>query len=233
MSTIKQRAKHLLGTNFFEEPNSAEYVAPMVLSPPVEDQYVLRCPLVVLGQPYSLPNEMNWCADFIQACMNYQLKVIGVNQPYMYLTIRHGKVISETDDEWHVDGFSMKVPHIPEQNYIWTSANPTEITSFGLHIPDDFDPLHHNLQLLIQDSLPTNAKIATLEPQTIYAMDPYVFHRRPTVETGQTRTFLRLSFTPIPIDDVNNHTNPAFGKITTSYDGVKDFRDKLSRYVAK
>lgn len=230
MSTIAERAKEPLGLSFYEEPNPAELVTALSLAPPNERQYILRCPLVIPGKSMSIPDEMEWCADFVEESKDYQETVVGIHQPFAYLTIRHGLVASETDDEWHVDGFSMKVPHVPEQNYVWTDVQPTEVISFGMPIPEDFDPLRHNLQQLIQDSVPPEASPSTLEPETIYAMDPYVFHRRPVLAATLARTFLRLSFTPIPIDDVNNHINPAFGNITSSYDGVKDFRDNLERY---
>jgi len=52
--------------------------------------------------------------------------------------------------------------------------------------------------------------------------EPYVIHRRPPNTQGIHRTFVRISFTPIEIMDINNTENPA---IQTNYtrDGIKDY----------
>lgn len=230
MSTIAERARENLGLKFYDSPNFSERVGQVALTPPAEKQYVLRCPIKVPGSELLLPGDMEWTRDFIDRSLAYQRQVVGVDQPYTYLTIRHGLVESVTDDEWHVDGFSVKIPHIPEQNYVWVDHTPTEEVAFGLNFPDDFDPMVHNLHQFIQDTISEDAAIRTLDAETIYAMDPYVFHRRPEVLRNIVRTFLRLSCTPIPIDDINNHINPAFGVIITNNDGIVDFRDHLLRY---
>jgi hypothetical protein len=230
MSTLAERAQEELGFEFFASPNYPEKVGMVSVACPEDRQYVLRCPIILPDFGLSVPDEMQWCGDFIEQSLDYQRRVVAVEQPFAYLTIRHGLVTSETDDEFHVDGFSKKVPHIPEQNYIWANIQPTEAVAFPLTIPEDFDPLLHNIQYLIQDSLPADAHIDTLDEKTIYALDPYVIHRRPRIARDVARTFLRLSLTPIPIDDVNNHVNPAFGNITSDYDGVVEFREKLKRY---
>lgn len=232
MNTISDRANRLLSTAQYAFPNAPEVVARGVqLQPPEERQYILRCPLLIPGHKLTVPSEMDWAGEFIDRGLQYQHDVVKVNHPYVYLTVRHGLVTSQTDDEFHVDGFSMRVPHGPEQNYVWTSNNPTEYVVAGMEIPEDFDPLQHNLQHFLQDSLPADTPIHQMEAETIYAMDPYILHRRPNkIGVGAVRTFLRLTCPPIPIDDRNNHINPSFGDITSDYDGVKDFRDKLERY---
>ncbi len=231
MSTIAERATKHVNLDFYRDPNLPEEVGEIALEAPESSQYVLRCPIKIPGSILELPDELQWTADFVSASYDYQQSVVGVDQPYAYLTVRHGPVVSRTDDALHVDGFSMKVPHIPEQNYVWANRLPTEVLAFGIAMPDDFDPLRHNLQYFIQDSIPPNCEIQSLSEQTIYAMDPYIFHRRPKIAQSIARTFVRLSLTPIPIDDVNNHINPAFGNICSDYDGVTEFRDTLERYA--
>ncbi len=230
MSTIAERAAHNLNLHYYEQPNFAEQVCVLDLVPPTNRQYVLRCPIMVPGHELAIPSNMEWCADFVDVSQRHQSNAIGVNHLYAYLTIRSGTVESVTDDVLHVDGFSMKVPHAPEQNYIWSNVHPTVVEAFALEVPDDFDPLTHNLQYLIQDMRPDSVRLQELEAGHVYVLDPYVFHRRPTLSLETVRTFIRLSFTAIPIDDVHNYVNPAFGQITSDYDGVVDFRDKLARY---
>ncbi len=230
MTSLAERARHLLNTNFYSEPNLPERVKKLRLDPPALGQYVLRCPILIPGKQMNIPDDLAWCENLVDESLRYQNDSVGVDQPFAYLTVRHGLVESRTDDEFHVDGFSTKVPHIPEQNYIWTDTCPTEYVAAALPVPHDFDPRRHNIQHFIQDSLPNDTRIEQLDAETVYAMDPYVPHRRPRVSQGTRRTFVRLSMTPIPIDDRNNHVNPAFGPITSEYDGVADFRDKLERY---
>lgn len=231
MTSIHERALENVGLHFYEQENFAEHVGALALQTPTETQYVLRCPIKIPSyQDIHVPPSMQWCNAFIQRAFAHQTEVVGVDQPYAYLTIRSGHVTSQTDDLLHVDGFSMKVPHIPEQNYIWSNNHPTIVEAFPLAVPPAFNPLKHNLQYLIQDLRPRTPKVQQLLAATMYVLDPYVYHRRPTIPAGTVRTFIRLSFTAIPIDDVNNHTNPVFGTITTNNDGVKDFRDKLERF---
>lgn len=232
MNTISERSQKFVNTDYYRYPNFAEEVGAVQLYPQLERQYVLRCPIKIPGSRLLIPQDMLWCEPMIDSALRYQHDVVGIEHPFAYLTIRHGEVSSQTDDEWHVDGFSMKVPHIPEQNYVWVNTEPTECAAIGLNIPQDFDPLRHSVQFLAQDSIAQNSQVIleTLEPEVIYAMDPYVIHRRPETTAGETRTFVRLSLTPIAIDDRNNATNPLFGEISSDRDGIADFRDMLARY---
>jgi len=63
-------------------------------------------------------------------------------------------------------------------------------------------------------------------------MDPYVVHRRPPISNGVVRTFVRISFTPIEIPDVNNTPNPLIPTQHYITDGVKSFREHLLDYDA-
>ena len=86
---------------------------------PSERQYVLR---MMIKQPNNIavvPSELLWTHPLIDL----------LNCPkdwFMYLTIRNGLCTSTTDDEWHVDGFSMKIPHPAEFSLIWSDKLPTE-----------------------------------------------------------------------------------------------------------
>ena len=59
-------------------------------------------------------------------------------------------------------------------------------------------------------------------------MDPYVPHRRPASTQGEMRCFVRVSFTPIEINDVNNAQNPLIPRNYTR-DGV-EIRNQLVDY---
>lgn len=64
-------------------------------------------------------------------------------------------------------------------------------------------------------------------------MDLYVIHRRPKLNSSKIeRCFIRLSFTPIEIKDINNTLNPLIPQSYKTY-GVVEFRDKLEYYDKK
>jgi len=141
--------------------------------------------------------------------------------------VRHGEVRSVTDDEWHVDGFSTFITHIPESNYVAVNHTPTEYLVQPIEFPDDFDPLVHNVQWYIQNR--ASLDVRRLKPHTLYCFDPYFIHRRPSIEPGTHRTFVRVSFTPIEIADDANTPNPLLPMRVYERDGVT-IRNALSDY---
>lgn len=189
------------------------------------DQYVLR---MMIKSPetndFVIPDELKWLESAILACHKVQCERF-VDHPYAYVTVRSGIVTSTTDDLWHVDGFSMRVPHPPEQNYIWTNVQPTEVLDQVFNLPEDFDPFKHNIHQYFQDH--EAGEIITLEPERFYMIDPYVVHRRPAVTAGIHRTFVRISFIPIEIEDDTCNQNPLLPR--KSY-GRSDIRHQLVRY---
>lgn len=228
---IQQRASKLINLDQYNKLNIIDNVKDMELRCPIKRQYILRMLIYDSEEnTFKIPNELKWLHKFIYHCVKYQKNVIKINHPYCYITIRHGVVESTTDDQWHVDGFSMRFSHIPEQNYIWCSNNPTEYINQKIKIPIGFDPLIYNIHLLFQDIISkSNFEIKNIERNKIYCIDPYIIHRRPVVQPNTQRTFIRLTFSPIPILDCNNTINPL---LPQSYkrDGVKEFRNKLLRY---
>lgn len=149
----------------------------------------------------------------------------ALHNAFVYVTVRHGMVTSETDDLWHVDGFSMRVPHVPEQNYICASAFPTEYLIKRWSIPKDFDPMRHNLHRYFQQR--AEGPVGIGAPNVIYAIDPYCVHRRPQVPAGTRRTFWRVSFVPIEIEDDTCTPNPL---LQTRKYGREDVRKRLVDY---
>lgn len=228
--TLKDRAFQALNLEQYSNDNTVDKIGDeLELEIPKERQYYLRILIKRMFGVYQIPEELEWCRPFVEICAEAQRNA-GINQPFVYLTVRSGKVDSTTDDEWHVDGFSQSITHLPEQNYLWTDNNPTEYVEQAIDFPSDFDSMRHNIHTFLQNRV-DNSKIKTMKEKCIYGMDPYIIHRRPPLTSGTNRCFLRLSFTPIEIEDVNNTYNPL---IPTNYkrDGVKEFRDNLEDYDA-
>jgi len=175
---------------------------------------------------FCIPEQLEWLAPAIGLTDQIQ-RVNNIPSQFVYVTVRSGIVTSTTDDLWHVDGFSMRVPHIPEQNYIWTDKSGTEELNQKIDLPEDFDPLKHNIHQYFQDvARPENRR--TLEEKTLYGIDPYVIHRRPPLTAGIRRTFFRISYVPIEIEDDTCMINPYMPK--RALYGRKDIRYSLDRY---
>lgn len=234
-NNIRLRATRILNLQQYDHQNKEEFVTYIDdLQAPNARQYVLR---MLISRPFlgfRVPDEYMWTYPLIEKAYEYQIQN-GIRQPFCYLTIRHGLVDSQNDATWHVDGFSMNVTHIPEQNYIWVNKSPTQVIHKSLPFPADFNPFIHNIHSYIQDSIDesdpkTAESIVTLKENSLYVLDPYIIHRRPPNTDNMQRTLVRISFTPIEIEDCNNTPNPL---IPTNYmrDGVKAFRDTLIRYI--
>ena len=228
LTSIASRASQRLSLDGFANPGVPEKLRRLDLTPPAERQYILRMAIRAEGGAYLIPNELEWLKPLFFAALAHQ-DSLGVDHPFCYFTVRHGLVDSATDDEWHVDGFSMKVPHGPEQNYVWCSHTGTEYAALQAAFPADFDPLRHNVNHFLA-GLVDNEIVGACDAQTVYCMDPFLLHRRPAATAGIQRTFVRLSFVPIEIDDTNNTQNPLLPR-SYSADGVA-FRNRLATYQA-
>lgn len=229
--SIKKRSKKALNLDQYSKKNKLDKIGPIDTKCPWDRQYILR---MIVKEPFSnyqIPRKLTWISPFLEKAKRHQ-ENIGVRQPFCHITVRHGKVTSKKDDEWHVDGFSMNVTHLPEQNYIWVNSHPTEYIERTFDIPKDFDPQKHNIHLLFQDLIDEDENIKTLEPEILYCIDPYIVHRRPEIPTGIERTFVRISFCPMEIKDVNNTQNPLMPR-NYKRDGVEEFRESLERYPVK
>lgn len=118
------RAHQLVDLEGFREAGLPIEIQPLDLTCPHDEQYVLRMAVRAHGGEIILPAELEWLRGMLEVSQKCQDQ-LGVDHPFVYITVRHGLVKSKTDDQWHVDGFSTKVPHLPEQNYVWTSHTGT------------------------------------------------------------------------------------------------------------
>lgn len=231
--SIQTRATSALNLERYAYYNDYDRIHAIKAKCPLAHQYILRMPIQRPFGEILIPKELDWTKSLIRMAYHNQ-KSMNIFQPFCYITIRHGIVESITDDEWHVDGFSTRITHLPEQNYIWCNNKPTEVVCQAIKFPKDFNPQKHNIHFFIQDKLKQcNINIETLDKNVLYCLDPYIIHRRPKVNMYEERTFIRISFTPIEIIDNNNTINPLLPISKCDRDSVKDFRNKLKRYKFK
>lgn len=227
---MQNRFSQPVNLNQFSEINEPLLVGPTGLSS-FPEQYILR---MLVRSPYSkglhLTKDTLWTAGLINQATDFQKEKIGVIHPYTYLTIRTSDPTSTAAFDWHVDGFSTKYTHLPEANYVAVLGEfATEWARQAFPFPKDFNPLVHNVHLFFQKRI-DQYKIRILEPWMLYFMDPYVVHRRPRAISTQARCFIRISFTPIEIPDINNTVNPLISTAHYNYDGIKEFRNSLKDY---
>jgi|688.fasta_scaffold61293_8 hypothetical protein len=195
--------------------------------PEVDNQYILR---MLVKSPetngFKIPEVLDWLKPAILECDNIQ-RNNNLNNPYVYVTVRHGEVSSVTDDVWHVGGFSMRTPHYPEQGYFCSNCYSTEWQNKEFPIPADFDPFKHNLHDYVA-SVADDSNTVGCSSEVVYAFDPYLVHRRPNVPVGVKRTFWRISFIAIEIEDDSCTQNPL---LPVKKYGREDIRKKLVKYI--
>ena len=231
---MNKRFCSLLNLKQFAEVNEPISLGEHYVNPPKNEQRILR---MLVRSPYSnglkLPNELNWLLPLIHNAEQFQQREIKISHPFLYVTVRHGVVNYSTDDEWHVDGFSMRYNHLPEANYIYNLGSfSTQCAIKSFNFPDEFDPLVHNIHSFFDKRI-ENSCIKTLQSGILYFIDPYVVHRRDPKSFGFFKTFVRISFTPIEIPDIMNTLNPLIETKHYVIDGVKNFRNKLKDYDEK
>ena len=226
---LSERAFTALNLKQYNKLNGIEKIAPFEIESELPERlYILRMMVKRLHDEFQIPDELLPFKEMITFAHKYQKFFVGIEQPFCYVTIRHGVVTSENDDEWHADGFSTKITHLPEQNYIWSNIHPTEYVEKKFKFPADFNPLIHNVHKFFQNRI-KKSDIKTAEAKTMYGMGPYIVHRRPYIPQGTIRTFVRISFTPIEIVDSNNTQNPLLPTLPVERDGVK-IRESLLDY---
>lgn len=225
--SIKERSKRILNLKEFENNTAPLNVGKMDLNCPFVEQKILRMAVRFEGNEFLIPDELNWVKPMFEKVLKFQRENIGIEHSFCYITIRHGLITSEKDDEWHLDGYSLRISHIPEQNYIWTSNHPTEYINKNIPIHKDLNPLIHNMNWYLEDFV-NESDVLQCKEKEIYCIDPYILHRRPNIKDDIQRTFVRISFVPIEINDINNTQNPlCYRKYTKN--GV-EFRDKLEKF---
>lgn len=221
-----EKAKRNLNLEDYNHAGYPVNIAKREFDLPKDRQYILR---MMVRTPdsngFHIPKQLDWLKDTILELDGIQ-KENGLLNQFVYVTVRHGLVNSETDDIWHVDGFTMRTQHLPEQNYIWTDTETTEYAEQAFAFPDTFDPLKHHIHWYFDDRVKEeNAK--RCEEKMICLIDPYFVHRRPKVSTGKMRTFWRVSFIQIEIEDGQCEQNPLLP--VKIYRGG-DIRNVLTRF---
>jgi hypothetical protein len=135
---------------------------------------------------------------FISNCLD-TLKPVDLSDKYLYITERTGTKEFTDIEEWHLDGFSRRIPCGSDTNFVWCSNNAPEFLQKEVFTPKGFDGRIHNINNYLNALFP-NAKsidIITAPAMYICKFNSYAIHRKPSF-TGH-RCFLRLSILDLPI----------------------------------
>lgn len=194
-------------------------------------QMILRMLIRPRYGDFRIPRQLGWLSHCIQdlAFIDFKLTGIPIHHSWVYVTVRHGPLATETDDQWHFDGASFRVELIPERSYIWCNHTPTQYKTGSVDWPSDFDPLKHDLFSFAANAL-SAAPIQTTEAGKWCMLNPFCLHRRAPDTPSGSRTFVRVSFTEIEGRDSNNTQNPLLYTPTYGRDPVRSFRNRLIPY---
>jgi hypothetical protein len=234
--TLKRRSQELVSIAPFSHPVKLPHLEVGELMLDVEilrNVNVLRMPLDVVDGLPVLPKMLAALQPMLELATATQKRHFDTH-PFWYVTVRSGWS-DERAERWHTDGFSMRIAHKPEQNYIWTSEYPTEVCQKAIHFPWNLDGKRYNIHLFIAEKIDATDVVVTMKKRTVYVIDPYVIHRKPKIKEMEAaradgRVFVRISNVPIEIEDDNYTTNPEiqrkfFGRHgATICDGLEEFR---------
>ena len=231
MKTIEKRnfrkVKEIKDYENLDEPELVKAKNPRI--PKKESVQVLRMLVRPKYGKFIIPEELEFLKDTILELAEYDVSRTGIKDSWCYITIRHGEVISKTDDDWHFDGSSFRTDIIPERNYIWVNHSATEYKTGNLSVPEDFNPVEHNLFSLADYQL-KDIPVKTSKEKQWYLLSPFCLHRRPSELKKRSRTFYRICFTDIEGRDINNTQNPLLHTEFFGRNPVKSFRNKLLNY---
>ena len=106
---------------------------------------------------------------------------------------------------------------------------PTEYAEQAFELPGDFNPMKHNIHWYFDDRVKAE-NIRRCEEKAICLFDPYFVHRRPKNTVNMMRTFWRISFIQIEIEDGQCQQNPL---LPVKVFNGGDIRTTLTRYEVK
>lgn len=165
------------------------------------------------GKRLHLPEELEDKMDLKEFIGITQHEVRKFDFMYCYLTIDTTYVKAgqtQRTPGWHVDGLQgdeVPTKYPSDITFTWCDRLPPEVAVQSFDLPDHVNLSEYNifecLSILVQ-----NDRIGKLAPKTIYAMDSYCVHRGSIAPANMPRTFIRVSYTHIPVTSTKMTINP-------------------------
>lgn len=173
-----------------------------------------------------IPTEVLPFKDFIVDQINYHQQYYSSNKDcFVYITIRTtepNQCYYETAKEWHVDGFqgSRIKPHLIEQDIIWCNVNPTEFTLTPMFL-ENINVSKFNVLDYMNRSVEGQSYSGV--ENGVYVVTPYNIHRVTNQPFTKKRVFVRLTFSPVIIDDATNTPNPMLPQETSDREDIRNY----------
>ena len=139
---------------------------------------------------------------------------------YVYLTIDNSKVLkshTQRTPGWHIDGLQgdeVPVKKATDISFVWSDTLPMEFANQHFDLPDYVTVSTHNIFDLLA-SYVVRSKIEQLDSGVLYAMNAYCVHRGVRALYNTNRTFIRVSYSNVPVTSTKMTVNP---KITYDYE---------------
>lgn len=196
--------------------------------PPENEQWVLRMLVRPKYGDWIIPPALKYLEPQIKALALFDEQTTGISNSWCYVTVRHGPPTCQNDDEWHLDGASLRVELISERNYVWYNHTAMQYKTGSVNFPVDFDANKHHLFTHIAKEL-EDRPIYHAPPDTWWRLSPRCLHRRNPEVPNISRTFYRISFIDIEVRDEAATQNPLLRTEAWGRNPVQSFRNQLTR----
>ena len=165
------------------------------------------------GGKILVPDELADRHDLLWLIDVTQVFAGDMGYPYVYLTIdtlfvEKGK--TQRTPGWHVDclqGDEVPVKKPSQLTFSWSDVLPMEYADQSFELPDYVNMSDHNIfDCLAQCVRPES--IRQCEEGVLYGINTYCVHRSAVAEEAMPRTFIRVSYTHVPITNNKMTVNP-------------------------
>ena len=175
------------------------------------------------GSDVLLPDELESYEilyEMLATTLKYERYMGRERFPYLYLTIdtidvKEGE--TQRTPGWHVDcvqGDEVPVKLPTNLTFSWSDTVPMEYVDHDFDIPEHVNVSEYNIFEILAGMVQPD-KIRQCEPNLLYGFNTYCVHRSAVAKADTPRTFIRLSYTHVPITNHSATINP---KIEYNYE---------------
>lgn len=195
---------------------------------------VLRCPIKTAGSGVVvLPSELAPLRPLVQHVCEIEQHAGPFQDFWCHISFERTEVQAGQHQRvpgWHVDGFQgPRLPaHRAEHSYLWADAHPTEYCLQPFFV-SHLDAGRHNIFAALEQQAHPGPVYAGL-PHHVYLIDPYCVHRSPLLPEAGTRSFCRITFTELELEDADNTRNLSLDA-AQAYAPRLDVRNRLHAYL--
>lgn len=195
---------------------------------------ILRTPIKRAGDlNLYIPQELERFVSLLKHVLETELIA---NDDYLnshgHITVEHTYIEKNNVQRvpgWHVDGFqgARQHTHSSEHSYLWCSIQPAEFCIQPFFI-NHIDSARHSVFAEFERQA-QDINVFSGLANHIYLIDPYIVHRSTPMKESNWRTFVRITFSDIELEDPMNTVNKMI-PLAQNYESRIDHRDRLYIY---